>query len=112
MSADVCEGLSTTYDGVLDFPGLVVDVYPEGDACAVHIRGELDIAARNIVVDATTAGQHPMMIVDLAGVTFMDCDGYGCLVASRLILEASGRTLTLRGQTGQPGRLLAMIAQL
>jgi anti-anti-sigma factor len=52
------------------------------------------------------------MVVDLAGVTFMDCCGYGSLVASRLAVQRSGRTLTVRGQSGQPARLFELIAGL
>jgi anti-anti-sigma regulatory factor len=39
----------------------------------------------------------------------MDCCGFGGLVAARLILEQRGGSLTLRNQTGQPARLLALL---
>lgn len=110
MSATVCEGFPDHPVRGLSGRGLGVDVDPEGDVCVVHVRGELDIATRNIVFVTVTAQQHPTTVVDLAGVTFMDCGGYGCLVTCRLVLEGSGRTLTLRGQTGQPARFLAMMA--
>jgi hypothetical protein len=42
----------------------------------------------------------------------VDCSGYSSLVASRLVIEGGGRTLAIRGQTGQPARLLDMIAEL
>jgi anti-anti-sigma regulatory factor len=42
----------------------------------------------------------------------MDCSGYGALVGARLMLQASGGSLTLRHQTGQPAELLKMLARL
>jgi hypothetical protein len=42
----------------------------------------------------------------------MDCSGYGCLVAARRILEASGGSLMLRHQTGQPAQFLRLLARL
>jgi anti-anti-sigma regulatory factor len=52
------------------------------------------------------------MMIDLGGVTFMDCSGYAALVSSRLLIEADGRSLKITGQTGQPARLFDLIAQL
>lgn len=96
----------------LDDPGLAVDVGLEGDVFVVFVRGELDMATCDNVFIAATDGQRPAIVVDLNGVTFMDCAGYGCLDECRLVLEGSGRTLTIGDQTGQPARLLAMIASL
>ena len=92
-------------------PNLAVNVFPEGDSCVIHTTGELDLATRNQLFMATTAGNHPTMVIDLTRLTFMDCSGYGCLAACRLVIEGGGRTLVIRGQTGQPARLLDMIAQ-
>jgi hypothetical protein len=39
------------------------------------------------------------------------CSGHRCLVACRLVLEGKGRTLEVRGQAGQPTRLLDTIAR-
>lgn len=105
-------GLQAVCAPVSGGSGLAVGVSLEGDACVVLVSGELDLATRNTVFLAATEGQHRAMVVDLTGVTFMDCAGYGCLAACRLVLEGSGRTLTVRGQNGQPARLLAMIAEL
>jgi anti-anti-sigma regulatory factor len=52
------------------------------------------------------------MVIDLAGLTFMDCGGYRCLVACRLAIGGRGGTLVIRGQTGQPARLLDLIRGL
>lgn len=89
---------------------MLLNVFPEGNTCVVYAKGELDLASRNQFFVASTAGNHPAMVIDLAGVTFMDCSGYGSLVASRLAIEGGGRKLTIRGRTGQPARLLGLIA--
>jgi anti-anti-sigma factor len=102
--------IQSLLDGTL--PELSVNVYPEGDSCVVHISGELDMATRNRLFSASTAGHHSTMVIDLAGVTFLDCSGYGSLVASRRIIEGDGRTLTVRGATGQPAHLFELIAAL
>lgn len=91
---------------------MLINVYAEGNGCVVHVTGELDRASRHQLFVASTAGNHPAMVIDLSGVTFMDCSGYGCLVAARLVVEQGGRAFTIRGQTGQPARLLGLIAAL
>lgn len=89
---------------------LVLDIVADGDSCVVHATGELDVASRRDLLVASTAGTHRSTVIDFAEVTFMDCSGYGCLVAARVLLEGGGRTLTIRGHTGQPKRLIDLIA--
>ena len=91
---------------------LLVHSTTEGDQRVVWVTGELDAASRDELVVAATAGDHAAMVIDLAGVTFMDCSGYGSLTATRLAAERHGRELTTRGQTGQPGRFFELIATL
>ena len=91
---------------------LVLDVYPDGNRCVVHASGELDLASRARLFAAAIAGNHPAMEIDLAEVTFMDCGGYRSLVACRLVLEHTGRSLTIKGQSGQPARFLDRIAAM
>ena len=91
---------------------LSVQSSTEGDQRVVWVTGELDAASRDQLVVSATAGDHPAIVIDLAGVTFMDCSGYGSLAATRLAVEGVGHTLTTRGQTGQPGRLFDLIATL
>ncbi len=93
-------------------PGLTVEVSRDGDVRIVDVRGEFDIATGNIVLVAVTARPLVSTVVDISGVTFMDCSGYGYFVECRLFLEGAGRTLTLIGPTGQPARLLELIASV
>ena len=51
-------------------------------------------------------------MIDLGGVVFMDCSGYGSIVASGRLLADQHRTLSIRGQIGQPARLLGLITEL
>ncbi len=91
---------------------LVLDVVPVGNACVVRVSGELDHASRDQLMSVVTAGQYSAMVLDLGGVTFMDCGGFGALVAARQAIEGEGRSLTITGQTGEPARLWKLIADL
>ena len=83
------------------------------DGCrVVHVSGELDIVSRNLVSRACLAGGDNTVVVEMASVTFMDCCGYGGLVAARRILEDNGGSLTLLNQAGQPARLLTLLSAL
>lgn len=93
-------------------PPLLLDVVPEGDTCVVSVSGELDRFTSDQLVSVATADHHPEMVIDLGGVTFLDCSGYGALVASRLAIESEHRSLAVTGQTGQPARLWKLIADL
>lgn len=78
----------------------------------VQIDGELDVATRGLVRHACLTGRRTEVVVEMAETTFMDCSGYGSLVAARRILRRHGGSLTLRNQSGQPAELLAMLAKL
>ena len=62
-----------------------------------------------MLFERATVGDHQDMAIDLGEVTFMDCGDYRAIVAARLVVEATGRTLTLRGVRGQPGRFIAAV---
>ncbi len=89
-----------------------VAIVAEGEYCVVYVPVELDIATRDSVVAACVAGDHYSMVADLSKVTFMDCGGYGALVAARSVLELQHRTFTVRHAAGQPARLLDLIVTL
>jgi len=78
----------------------------------VQIGGELDIATCNRARRACLDGRGKNVVVDMAAMTFMDCRGYGGLVAARQILQADGGSLTLDHQTGQPAEFLVMLSIL
>ncbi len=97
--------------GLDDLP-FTLSITRDGRHRVVQIGGELDIATRNLVRRACLSGRRKSVVVDMAEPTFMDCSGYGGLVAARRVLQESGGSLTLQHQVGQPAELLRMIALL
>jgi anti-anti-sigma factor len=75
----------------------------------VALAGELDLATRDVAYQACVRDQHIDVVVDLGGLTFLDCAGYGALMSARRVLLQRGGSLTLRNQTGLPARLLTLI---
>ncbi|MEP7202250.1 MAG: STAS domain-containing protein [Ilumatobacteraceae bacterium] len=78
----------------------------------VRIGGELDMVTRSRVRRACVDGLDNVVEVEMEEMSFMDCCGYGALVAARLALQERGGSLTLRHQVGQPAELLAMLRLL
>lgn len=62
------------------------------------ISGEIDITTSRAMREALTAALRagPDLIVDLSGVTFIDCSEVGVLVAARNEAVAGGGSLVLR----------------
>jgi anti-anti-sigma factor len=75
----------------------------------VALTGELDIATRQVAYDACVASESSDIVVDLGAVSFMDCSGYGALMAARSEFQRRGGSLTLRNARGEPARLLLLI---
>ncbi len=92
-------------------PHLSVEVSRRNSHRVVSIGGELDVATRNRVRRACLGGRKEV-VVEMGDMTFMDCSGYGGLIAARRVLQAHGGSLTLRNQSGQPAELLAMLSLL
>jgi anti-anti-sigma factor len=89
-----------------------VHIGPPGADHVVHIRGDLDLASRDITLRACLEGCHPSIIVDLDELTFMDCAGYGGLLAAQENIEHRGGTFRLVNPRGEPARLLSLIHQM
>ena len=70
------------------------------------------VAAADVVSIGGVAATGTHVQVDLAATTFMDCGGYSALVAARQVIEGRGGTLTWRGATGGPARLLTLIRMI
>ena len=77
----------------------------------VALTGELDGATRQVAFDACVASESRDIVVDLGAVSFMDCSGYGALMAARAELRRRGGSLTLRNARGEPARLLLLIRE-
>ncbi|HEV7525817.1 MAG TPA: STAS domain-containing protein [Acidimicrobiia bacterium] len=93
-------------------PGVVVSKR-RGTLDAVHtvvaLKGELDSAALNLLVDAFDAAvgrDDTDVIVDLAEVDFIGAAWLGTIVKSRAVLRAQHRNLMLRAPSDVARRLL------
>ena len=78
----------------------------------MELRGELDAVSRAAAIAACSSAEELDVLVDLSGVVFMDCAGYGALVAAKSDLERRGGTMALINPLGAPRRLLALLDQL
>jgi anti-anti-sigma factor len=96
----------------LDDLTFTLGISTEGSYRVVEICGELDLAGRNLVIRACLADTDKAVVVEMAETTFMDCSGYGGLIAARQELQQRGGSLTLRNQAGQPAKLLDLVSQL
>ncbi|HSL59112.1 MAG TPA: STAS domain-containing protein [Acidimicrobiales bacterium] len=84
----------------------------DGPLHVIEMSGELDVVSRTVAIDECASIDHRDVLVDLSGLTFMDCAGYGALVTARTSLERRGGSLVLTSPAGQPQRLIALIEQL
>lgn len=89
--------------------GFTATTVVDAHAHMVHLSGELDLAGRRSVLRACVPRVGRAVVVDMSDLTFMDCAGYGALVAARRSVERRGGALTLAHATGQPARLIGMI---
>jgi anti-anti-sigma factor len=96
----------------IDALPFTVSVSRAGWRRVVHIGGELDVASRHLVRQACALGRRKAVVVEMADMTFMDCSGYGALVAARRSLQEHGGSLTLRNPAGQPAEFLNMLTRL
>jgi HptB-dependent secretion and biofilm anti anti-sigma factor len=100
-------------------PSEVLVVHPPRHL-SVHVvglQGSLTFAERKAVITACTVAactgedlRH--VLVELSGVTFMDCAGWGALVIAESVLRRRGGSLMLTGAAGAPRRLIALIHRL
>ncbi|SDM17293.1 STAS domain-containing protein [Allokutzneria albata] len=86
---------------------LTIGVVRGGRAAVVTVAGEIDIATAPRLRTALLAecGDHDELVVDLAGVSHLDCAGVGALLAAR---AAVGR-LRLVGAHGIVLRVLEIL---
>jgi anti-anti-sigma factor len=88
--------------------------HDERGATRVALDGELDrVAAERL--DATLsdlARQTQELILDLSGVTFIDCGGLFAILRCHLACRDSGCSLTLLHPSGQARDLLARVGLL
>jgi anti-anti-sigma factor len=106
----VSSGFPPTIDA--DDPAFGLCVESASGCRVVRVSGELDIAARDLVRRACLEGSDLTVVVDMTELTFIDCCGYGALIAASRILTDLGGSLTMHNQTGQPAFLLGLLHDL
>ncbi|MER8185075.1 STAS domain-containing protein [Kitasatospora sp. NPDC094015] len=81
----------------------------EGGAVVCRLEGELDLdslaPARTVLEQAIGSGA-PLLVVELAGVTFCDSSGLNLLLQTRLAAEQAGVALRLGPLSAQVARLM------
>lgn len=77
----------------------------------VALRGELDLANAADVTAAllTAVSRGPLIIVDLAGLNFIDVSGVAALVCARGRARSAGGDLYLRAPQAQALKILAIM---
>lgn len=86
------------------------EVAQTGDATVIYVRGEIDIATCERLRDAIEPhlGPRQSIILDLAGVEFIDSSGLHVLEQARGTLTADGGSLVLRNPSKAAHRLLTV----
>src|SRR5207244_2167660 len=81
---------------------LAIERESTGKAVRIRLTGELDLATRHRLaaeLEQVEADRPELLVIDLAGVTFMDSSGLGELVgAARRGRDAGRRVVLLRGR--------------
>jgi anti-anti-sigma factor len=91
---------------------LLLSVQTDGVLRTVSVSGDIDLGTRSAVHSACVAEESRDVVVDLHEAKFLDCSGYGALVAARRELEDRGGSLRWLAPTGQPARFLALLGTL
>lgn len=84
----------------------------KGTRRVVQLSGELDLGSRHLCLRACLPDNNTNLHIDISAITFMDCAGYGSLIAARLAVEQQGGAVTITNPAGQPARLFVLLAEL
>ena len=81
-----------------------------GGHLVVELRGELDIAdAASVAIVLTgVVARHPKVIIDLAGLEFIDSSGVAALARARKRARHAGGDVVLAAPQQQVARVLAL----
>jgi anti-sigma B factor antagonist len=89
---------------------LSASVWVENRESLVHVAGELDLSTVGELTELLTGliqAGAAHLVLDLAGVTFMDCTGLGVLLHARQASVVHGGGLLV---VGVPARVRALLA--
>jgi len=91
---------------------LGVVAHTEGTRTVVVLRGEADLATRWVLADVLsqlTGNADGDVVIDLAGLDFIDSGTLGSLVVAHELLERQGRALTVRSPSRLATRVLGFL---
>lgn len=92
-------------------PGLVSSTFREGDATVVEFWGDADIGTLSVVVaalDRVIAGRDGPVVVDLAGIGFIDTATVRAVIVAGSQLRDLGRRLQVRSPSRLARRMLTL----
>jgi anti-anti-sigma factor len=97
-----------------DPPALRITAESAGGATVLRLAGELDLATADLLRERvrTLLGHGSVLdtlVLDLAGLDFLDVTGLGALLETRRKLAATGGTLTLRRPRPMVVRMLTLL---
>lgn len=90
--------------------GFYVDVIEDRDRVQVRVVGEVDLVTAPVLERHLqgAVGRRPLLVVDLAGVTFLDVRGINALVAANTAAAELGTRLVVRGAGPQVRRIVSL----
>jgi anti-anti-sigma factor len=97
-----------------DTPALRITVESDGATTILRLAGELDLASADLLRERvrTLLGYGTVLeklVLDLAGLEFLDVTGLGALLETRRKLAATGIPLTLRRPRPMVVRMLTLL---
>jgi anti-anti-sigma factor len=88
-------------------------VAPFGGGCTVELRGELDVDnADRLAAEIRDVAHGKVVLLDLAGLSFIDASGVRALATVRNVLAQDGRWLFIERPRPQVRRIIDLVERL
>ena len=95
-------------------PTLRVTTGGTGPTTVLHVAGDLDLASagqlRGVLRDLLDRGDVRRLVLDMAGLEFLDVTGLNVIVDAQRVLSGDGGTLALRSPRPMVLRMLKLLA--
>ena len=104
-------GVTKSLDSIVSFPDFTLQVIEQAAVTTVRVAGELDLAARQSVIDAfeSVGSDTRLTCIDLTEVTFIDCAGLRALFTCKEYSERHAFDMTIAVTAGPVTRLLHLL---
>jgi anti-anti-sigma factor len=88
-------------------------VAPSDGGCTVELRGELDVdCADQLAAEIRDVARGKVVLLDLAGLSFIDASGVRALTTVRNVLAQDGRWLFIERPSPQVRRAIDLVERL